>query len=275
MEDTINEDTPENPYKIVNECHRHWDDTMEKTPAGTTFKATQPGVSASRRRSDARLGVSRLAFLEPIGPGRENLSNSELSNMQGMSNTKQKQNKKRSREFLSVQASSRPCMALSRAGAARNHRRERRGRLHLALDRSEGGRYWRFVRRGTPEGVRCSSGFFVGGAVSTFRNAVLRPGIGSGLSLLRRSCRTNREMRFLPLRGRLAHLPASGKHEQQDSRVEARKSLRRPAGRRTGHFESAPSRSSHGRSRAESRAIRGERFDKPGESRHDIENRSR
>ena len=72
MEDTINEDTPENPYKIVNECHRHWDAVMERTPAGTTFKATQPGVSASRRRSDARLGVSRLAFLEPIGPGREN-----------------------------------------------------------------------------------------------------------------------------------------------------------------------------------------------------------
>ena len=70
MEDTIDEDTPENPYKIVNKCHRHWDATMENTPAGTTFKATQPGISASRRRSDARLGVSRLAFLEPIGPGR-------------------------------------------------------------------------------------------------------------------------------------------------------------------------------------------------------------
>ena len=67
MEDTIDEDTPEKPYKVENECHRHWDELMEKTSAGTTFKATQPGVSASRRRSDARLGVSRLAFLEPIG----------------------------------------------------------------------------------------------------------------------------------------------------------------------------------------------------------------
>ena len=40
MEDTIDEDTPEKPYKVENECHRHWDDLMEKTSAGTTFKAS-------------------------------------------------------------------------------------------------------------------------------------------------------------------------------------------------------------------------------------------
>ena len=60
MEDTIDEDTPEKPYKVENECHRHWDAVMEATSIGTTSKATQPGMSASRMRSDARRAVSML-----------------------------------------------------------------------------------------------------------------------------------------------------------------------------------------------------------------------
>ena len=70
MEDTICEDNdPENPFKIVDKFHRNWDRVMDGTDAGTTFKASQPGVPGCRRRSDARLGVSRLAFLEPVGAG--------------------------------------------------------------------------------------------------------------------------------------------------------------------------------------------------------------
>ena len=73
MEDTICEDNdPENPFKVVDKFHRNWDRAMDGTDAGTIFKATQPGVPGCRRRSDARLGVSRLAFLEPVGAGREN-----------------------------------------------------------------------------------------------------------------------------------------------------------------------------------------------------------
>ena len=57
------------PFKIVDKFHRNWDRVMDGTDAGTTFKASQPGVPGCRRRSDARLGVSRLAFLEPVGAG--------------------------------------------------------------------------------------------------------------------------------------------------------------------------------------------------------------
>ena len=71
-ENTIDVDEEDaNPYKLVECDHRNYDLQMERTPAGTQFPSTAPGVAGARRRQDSRLGVSRPPLLEPAGSGRE------------------------------------------------------------------------------------------------------------------------------------------------------------------------------------------------------------
>ena len=72
LEDMIGEDDdPEIEYKSCDKNHRNYDEFMNSVGAGTRFMAAHPGVPGCRRRSDLRLGVSRLPFLEPLGAGRE------------------------------------------------------------------------------------------------------------------------------------------------------------------------------------------------------------
>ncbi len=71
-ENTIDvEEEDANPYKLVECDYRSYDLQMERTPAGTQFPSTAPGVAGGRRRQDSRLGVSRPPLLEPAGSGRE------------------------------------------------------------------------------------------------------------------------------------------------------------------------------------------------------------
>ena len=51
--------------------HRHYDDQCEKAPPGTKFPSRVQGLEVLQRRRQARLGVSRLPFLEPLGAKRE------------------------------------------------------------------------------------------------------------------------------------------------------------------------------------------------------------
>jgi len=71
-EETI-EDTVEVDDAAVgcNLHHRHYDEFCEKTMPGTKFPSRAQGLEVLQRRRQARLGVSRLPFLEPLGPKRE------------------------------------------------------------------------------------------------------------------------------------------------------------------------------------------------------------
>ncbi len=68
QEDTISDDEVD-VYADSN--HRHTDAFMEGVAHGTVYSATQKHVPGSRRRVQARLGVSRIPFLEPLGTSRE------------------------------------------------------------------------------------------------------------------------------------------------------------------------------------------------------------
>ena len=50
--------------------HRHYDEAAEHVPSGKTF-ASATSVTGARRRQQARLGISRTPFIEPIGTKRE------------------------------------------------------------------------------------------------------------------------------------------------------------------------------------------------------------
>ena len=51
--------------------HRHYDPDAEAIPPGTRYASTAKGVTGARRRQPARLAVSRVPFIEPIGTKRE------------------------------------------------------------------------------------------------------------------------------------------------------------------------------------------------------------
>ena len=51
--------------------HRHFDRFCEGTLPGTKFPSRAQGLEVLQRRRQARRGVSRLPFLEPLGSMRE------------------------------------------------------------------------------------------------------------------------------------------------------------------------------------------------------------
>ena len=68
LEDTIIE---ADDNLLTDDHHRHSDPIMEHVPPGTHYKSPFRHVPGCRRRKTARLGVSRIPFIEPIGPSRE------------------------------------------------------------------------------------------------------------------------------------------------------------------------------------------------------------
>ena len=58
--------------------HRHYDALAEGVPAGTPFPSTVRHLERARKRRQARLGVSRTPFIEPIGADRERFYESRL-----------------------------------------------------------------------------------------------------------------------------------------------------------------------------------------------------
>ena len=53
-------------------CHRHYDSFSDNVAPGKLFPSCWKNVGGARRRQDARLGVSRTPFIEPLGDKREN-----------------------------------------------------------------------------------------------------------------------------------------------------------------------------------------------------------
>jgi len=72
-EETI-EDTVEMDDEAVmcDQNHRHYDLKCEKMVPGTKFPSRAQGLEVLQRRRQARLAVSRIPFLEPLGAKREN-----------------------------------------------------------------------------------------------------------------------------------------------------------------------------------------------------------
>ena len=58
--------------------HRHYDRKCEKMLPGTKFPSRVQGLEVLQRRRQARLAVSRIPFLEPLGPKRENYYQQKL-----------------------------------------------------------------------------------------------------------------------------------------------------------------------------------------------------
>ena len=52
--------------------HRHYDSFAESVLPGNLFQSERKQVGGARRRQDARFGVSRVPFIEPLGDKREN-----------------------------------------------------------------------------------------------------------------------------------------------------------------------------------------------------------
>ena len=76
-EDTVadvDEDAP--PVDIY---HRNYDEFMEATKVSAHFLSNARHVPGCKRRAPARLGVSRVPFIEPIGASRENFYESKLA----------------------------------------------------------------------------------------------------------------------------------------------------------------------------------------------------
>jgi len=68
LEDTIEVD---DAAVGCNLHHRHYDRFCENTLPGTKFPSRAQGLEVLQRRRQARLGVCRLPFLEPLGSKRE------------------------------------------------------------------------------------------------------------------------------------------------------------------------------------------------------------
>ena len=58
--------------------HRNYDETMEDTSEGAHFLAWTKHVPGCKRRSQNRLGCSRVPFIEPIGSSREDFYEAKL-----------------------------------------------------------------------------------------------------------------------------------------------------------------------------------------------------
>ena len=75
MEDTISDEegTQDDP------AHRNYDAYLEGVPLGTHYPSTQKCVPGCKRRSNDRLGCTRVPFIEPIGASRERFYEQNLS----------------------------------------------------------------------------------------------------------------------------------------------------------------------------------------------------
>ena len=75
MEDTISDEegTRDDP------SHRNYDAYLEGVPLGTHYPSTQKCVPGCKRRSNDRLGCTRVPFIEPIGASRERFYEHKLS----------------------------------------------------------------------------------------------------------------------------------------------------------------------------------------------------
>ena len=69
IEDTRPEEDEEN-VRVVDLNHRNYDTALDVAPVGKRYPVEFQGVQWAKRRQDNRLGVSRVAFLEPIGKTR-------------------------------------------------------------------------------------------------------------------------------------------------------------------------------------------------------------
>ena len=74
-EDTIaeGEGTTDDP------SHRNYDEYLESVPCGTQYPAILKGVPGCKRRSNDRLGCTRVPFIEPIGASRERFYEQKLA----------------------------------------------------------------------------------------------------------------------------------------------------------------------------------------------------
>jgi hypothetical protein len=55
----------------VDTGHRHYDSNMEAIPVGTKYPSLVKGLETLSRRRQARLGVTRCAYSEPLAGRRE------------------------------------------------------------------------------------------------------------------------------------------------------------------------------------------------------------
>ena len=62
----------------IDTAHRNYDKRMEETAPGRYFGSTAKHVPGGRRRTQQRLGVSRVPFIEPIGATREDFYEAKL-----------------------------------------------------------------------------------------------------------------------------------------------------------------------------------------------------
>jgi len=67
----------EDDHVKVETAHRHYDPWAETVPAGSTYASARQ-VEGVRKRKQARLAVSRLPFIEPIGTSREDFYEGKL-----------------------------------------------------------------------------------------------------------------------------------------------------------------------------------------------------
>ena len=76
LEDTLEDEEdaiPPEPH------HRHYDDFTEESIApGSTYPSTAKHVNGAKKRKQARLGISRIPFIEPIGEKRESFYEQKL-----------------------------------------------------------------------------------------------------------------------------------------------------------------------------------------------------
>ena len=68
------ENTAEDEEDVVERQthHRHYDAFAEDVAPGSLFPSNRQKVGSARKRKCARLGVSRVPFIEPLGANREN-----------------------------------------------------------------------------------------------------------------------------------------------------------------------------------------------------------
>ena len=72
------DDVLEGDLRVIDNNHRNYDHYLENVAPGTMFASVFVGCPSARRRHDARLGVSRLPCLEPIGDQRESFYELQL-----------------------------------------------------------------------------------------------------------------------------------------------------------------------------------------------------
>ena len=62
----------------IDRNHKNYDAYMETVAEGTVFKSNFPGLESMRRRKQTCLGISRTAFITPLGESREDYYQTKL-----------------------------------------------------------------------------------------------------------------------------------------------------------------------------------------------------